>query len=114
MHGEHRQGQSGADATHGLHSFEDGAPVSVGKSVEGERVLPDDQRGGQARRRPVPQTRRGRRGDVHEDADPSDQPDYVAEGIRRRDAERLALQMTGDIYSGQSLIIGNAEHTVRT
>lgn len=37
----------------------------------------------------------------------------VQEGIIRRDAERLALQMTGDIYSGKSLIIGNAEHTVR-
>lgn len=38
----------------------------------------------------------------------------IQEGILRRDAERLALQMTGDIYSGRSLIIGNAEHTVRT
>ena len=38
----------------------------------------------------------------------------IAEGIRKRDAERLALQMTGDIYSGRGLIIGNAEHTVRT
>jgi Kef-type K+ transport system membrane component KefB len=38
----------------------------------------------------------------------------IAEGIIRRDAERFALQMTGDIYSGRSLIIGNAEHTVRT
>lgn len=37
----------------------------------------------------------------------------IQEGILRRDAERLALQMTGDIYSGKSLIIGNAEHTVR-
>lgn len=37
----------------------------------------------------------------------------VAEGIRKRDAERLALQTAGDIYSGRSLIIGNAEHTVR-
>lgn len=37
----------------------------------------------------------------------------VAVGIRKRDAERLALQTAGDIYSGQSLIIGNAEHTVR-
>ncbi len=37
----------------------------------------------------------------------------IQEGIIRRDAERLALQMTGDIYSGRSLIIGNAEHTVR-
>ncbi|WP_374373692.1 monovalent cation:proton antiporter-2 (CPA2) family protein [Tabrizicola sp.] len=43
-----------------------------------------------------------------------DEIEDVAEGIRRRDAERLALQMTGDIYSGQSLIIGNAEHTVRS
>jgi voltage-gated potassium channel Kch len=38
----------------------------------------------------------------------------IHEGILRRDAERLALQMTGDIYSGKSLIIGNAEHTVRS
>lgn len=38
----------------------------------------------------------------------------IAEGIIRRDAERFALQMTGDIYSGRGLIIGNAEHTVRT
>jgi len=38
----------------------------------------------------------------------------IQEGILRRDAERLALQMTGDIYSGKSLIIGNAEHTVRS
>lgn len=37
----------------------------------------------------------------------------IQEGILRRDAERLALQMTGDIYSGRSLIIGNAEHTVK-
>lgn len=37
----------------------------------------------------------------------------IAEGVRKRDAERLSLQMTGDIYSGKSLIIGNAEHTVR-
>jgi glutathione-regulated potassium-efflux system protein KefB len=37
----------------------------------------------------------------------------IQEGILRRDAERLALQMTGDIYSGKSLIIGNAEHTVK-
>jgi glutathione-regulated potassium-efflux system protein KefB len=33
----------------------------------------------------------------------------IAEGVRKRDAERLALQTTGDIYSGRSLIIGNAE-----
>jgi glutathione-regulated potassium-efflux system protein KefB len=38
----------------------------------------------------------------------------IQEGILRRDAERLALQTTGDIYSGKSLIIGNAEHTVRS
>ncbi|MBN8630497.1 MAG: cation:proton antiporter [Rhodobacterales bacterium] len=38
----------------------------------------------------------------------------IAEGIRKRDAERLALQTAGDIYSGLSLTIGNAEHTVRT
>ena len=44
----------------------------------------------------------------------TDEIEEVAEGIRKRDAERLALQMTGDIYSGRGLIIGNAEHTVRT
>jgi monovalent cation:proton antiporter-2 (CPA2) family protein len=37
----------------------------------------------------------------------------VAEGVRKRDAERLALQTTGDIYSGRSLIIGNAEDIAR-
>ncbi|MGL4237961.1 monovalent cation:proton antiporter-2 (CPA2) family protein [Tabrizicola sp.] len=39
-------------------------------------------------------------------------PDEIAEiteGVRKRDAERLALQTTGDLYSGRSLIIGNAE-----
>jgi glutathione-regulated potassium-efflux system protein KefB len=37
----------------------------------------------------------------------------IAEGVRKRDAERLALQTTGDIYSGRSLIIGNAEHIAK-
>ncbi|WP_128513800.1 monovalent cation:proton antiporter-2 (CPA2) family protein [Tabrizicola thermarum] len=37
----------------------------------------------------------------------------IAEGVIRRDAERLALQMAGDIYSGTSLLLGNAEHTAR-
>lgn len=43
-------------------------------------------------------------------------PDEIAEiaaGVRKRDAERLALQTTGDIYAGQSLILGNAEHIAR-
>ena len=38
----------------------------------------------------------------------------IAEGVRRRDAERLALQMTGDIYSGTSLLLGNAGHAAGT
>jgi glutathione-regulated potassium-efflux system protein KefB len=37
----------------------------------------------------------------------------ISEGVIKRDAERFALQMMGDIYSGKSLIIGNAEHTVK-
>jgi CPA2 family monovalent cation:H+ antiporter-2/glutathione-regulated potassium-efflux system protein KefB len=37
----------------------------------------------------------------------------TVEVVRRRDAERLALQTVGDIYSGKSLIIGNAEHIAR-
>ncbi|MFN3575769.1 MAG: monovalent cation:proton antiporter-2 (CPA2) family protein [Tabrizicola sp.] len=42
-----------------------------------------------------------------------DEVEAIAESVRKRDAQRLALQMTGDIYSGKSLIIGNAEHTVQ-
>lgn len=34
----------------------------------------------------------------------------IAEGVRKRDAERLALQTAGDIYSGTSLLLGNAGH----
>lgn len=37
----------------------------------------------------------------------------IADVVRKRDAERLALQTTGDIYSGRSLIIGNAEHIAK-
>jgi glutathione-regulated potassium-efflux system protein KefB len=37
----------------------------------------------------------------------------ITEGVIKRDAERFALQLTGDIYSGRGLIIGNAEHTVK-
>jgi CPA2 family monovalent cation:H+ antiporter-2/glutathione-regulated potassium-efflux system protein KefB len=43
-------------------------------------------------------------------------PDRVAEivaDVERRDAERLALQQTGDIYAGKSLLIGNAEDVAR-
>jgi glutathione-regulated potassium-efflux system protein KefB len=42
-----------------------------------------------------------------------DEVGAIAEGVIKRDAERFALQMTGDIYSGKSLILGNAEHTAR-
>ena len=44
-------------------------------------------------------------------------PEEIAEitdGVRKRDAERLALQQAGDIYSGRSLIIGNAEHAAHS
>ncbi|WP_137110656.1 monovalent cation:proton antiporter-2 (CPA2) family protein [Rhodobacter sp. SY28-1] len=41
-----------------------------------------------------------------------DEVEEIAESVRKRDAERLALQMAGDIYSGKSLLLGNAEHTV--
>ncbi len=33
--------------------------------------------------------------------------DEVIEEVRRRDAERLALQMTGDLTSGRDLLIVN-------
>ncbi|MGL5009875.1 MAG: NAD-binding protein, partial [Paracoccaceae bacterium] len=33
----------------------------------------------------------------------------VIEGVRKRDRERFALQLSGDIYSGASLLIGNAK-----
>jgi glutathione-regulated potassium-efflux system protein KefB len=41
-----------------------------------------------------------------------DEIEEIAEGVRKRDAERLSLQTAGDIYSGKSLIIGNAEDIV--
>jgi CPA2 family monovalent cation:H+ antiporter-2/glutathione-regulated potassium-efflux system protein KefB len=37
----------------------------------------------------------------------------LADLVRRRDAERLALQTAGDIYAGRSLVIGNAEDIVK-
>ena len=33
----------------------------------------------------------------------------VIDGVRKRDRERFALQMAGDIYAGSSLLIGNAK-----
>jgi monovalent cation:proton antiporter-2 (CPA2) family protein len=45
-------------------------------------------------------------------ASPDDVASITAE-VQRRDAERLALQQTGDIYSGKSLLLGNAEDIAR-
>jgi monovalent cation:proton antiporter-2 (CPA2) family protein len=38
-----------------------------------------------------------------------DEADEVIDGVRKRDRERFALQLSGDIYSGSSLLIGNAK-----
>jgi monovalent cation:proton antiporter-2 (CPA2) family protein len=35
--------------------------------------------------------------------------DEVIAGVRKRDRERFALQMSGDIYAGASLLLGNAK-----
>jgi voltage-gated potassium channel Kch len=35
--------------------------------------------------------------------------DEVIDGVRKRDRERFALQMSGDIYAGASLLLGNAK-----
>lgn len=39
---------------------------------------------------------------------PEEEAAEIAEDVRRRDAERFALQVAGDIHSGSSLIRGNA------
>ncbi len=38
-----------------------------------------------------------------------EEADEVIDGVRKRDRERFALQLSGDIYSGSSLLIGNAK-----
>jgi monovalent cation:proton antiporter-2 (CPA2) family protein len=40
---------------------------------------------------------------------PDDAADETIEGVRKRDRERFALQVSGDIYAGSSLLIGNAK-----
>jgi glutathione-regulated potassium-efflux system protein KefB len=40
---------------------------------------------------------------------PDEEADETIEGVRKRDRERFALQVTGDIYAGASLLIGNAQ-----
>jgi glutathione-regulated potassium-efflux system protein KefB len=40
---------------------------------------------------------------------PDEEADQTIEGVRKRDRERFALQVTGDIYAGASLLIGNAQ-----
>lgn len=49
MHGEHGLREPGADAARGLEELEDLAFVVVGEAVERERVLPDDEGGGELR-----------------------------------------------------------------
>ncbi len=39
---------------------------------------------------------------------PDEDADATIDGVRKRDRERFALQVTGDIYAGSSLLIGNA------
>jgi voltage-gated potassium channel Kch len=40
---------------------------------------------------------------------PDEDAEEAIEGVRKRDRERFALQVSGDIYSGSSLLIGNAK-----
>ncbi|MGL4321911.1 MAG: monovalent cation:proton antiporter-2 (CPA2) family protein [Paracoccaceae bacterium] len=40
---------------------------------------------------------------------PDEDADETIEGVRKRDRERFALQVSGDIYAGSSLLIGNAK-----
>ncbi len=40
---------------------------------------------------------------------PLDEAANTIEGVRNRDRERFALQVSGDIYAGSSLLIGNAQ-----
>ena len=47
VHGEHRLREPGTDAASGLEQLEDLALVVVHEAVQGERVLADDERGGE-------------------------------------------------------------------
>ena len=49
VHREHRLGEPRTDAGDGLHQLEDRALVVVGEAEQGQRVLADDQAGGQRR-----------------------------------------------------------------
>ncbi|MFM2391343.1 MAG: hypothetical protein RLZZ437_2898 [Pseudomonadota bacterium] len=40
---------------------------------------------------------------------PDEEADETIDGVRKRDRERFALQVAGDIYAGASLLIGNAK-----
>jgi monovalent cation:proton antiporter-2 (CPA2) family protein len=42
-----------------------------------------------------------------------DEAEETIDDVRRRDRERFALQVAGDIYSGSTLLIGNAEDQAR-
>jgi monovalent cation:proton antiporter-2 (CPA2) family protein len=44
---------------------------------------------------------------------PDDDAEDTIDGVRRRDRERFALQVSGDIYAGSSLLIGNAKDQAR-
>ncbi|MBI1186860.1 MAG: potassium transporter [Alphaproteobacteria bacterium] len=42
---------------------------------------------------------------------PDEEVQEIADDLRRRDEERMALQLTGDIYSGRQLLLGNVPRT---
>lgn len=44
---------------------------------------------------------------------PPEEVESIKAEVQRRDSERMALQQTGDIYAGKSLLIGNAEDVAR-
>jgi voltage-gated potassium channel Kch len=44
---------------------------------------------------------------------PPEEIESIKAEVQRRDSERMALQQTGDIYAGKSLLIGNAEDVAR-
>ena len=59
VHGQHRQRQPGADAARGLQQLEDVPLVLAGEAVQGERILPDGERGGDLRPLAEPQPGEG-------------------------------------------------------
>ncbi len=83
MHGEHGLGEARADAARGLEQLEDLALVLVGEAVEGQRVLADDEGGGELGGLADAQGGEGAGGALERHADAADLDDCGVRGEGR-------------------------------